>query len=64
MTQATFSGSHVGTPLPAAHLDDFLGGHQDIPEEVLHSRSRNPLTQGIRHFLFVARIRVHYIPTL
>src|SRR5690606_2864192 len=49
--------------LSATHLHHFLGGYQDFTKLVLHAHQFDSLLERGGHFLFIARIRVYYIPS-
>src|SRR5690606_11060396 len=54
----------LGTALlAAAHLDHFLGRHQDLAKAVLHAGTGDPVAQRLRHRLLEARVGVHHVPT-
>src|SRR5882672_5468528 len=48
--------------LPAFHLDDFLGGHQDLAEFLLHARPAYAIEQRLLHRFLEARVGVHHVP--
>ena len=60
---ARASASVMGEGLSAAaHLDHFLGGHEDLAELLLHPKALHTLLQRVGHLVLEAGIGVHHVP--
>src|SRR6185437_2292558 len=49
--------------LAVAHLDDFLGRHQDLAEALVEPGTRDALLQRLRHTVLEIRVRMHDVPS-